>query len=545
MRVVAYCRVSTDNENQKTSIENQQEYYSELFEKLEEKGHAIFEQGMLYKADGTKQVLKGIYADEGLSASKTYKHREAFKQMIKDAKRKLFDRVYIKNVTRFSRSVEDGSKVLKDLKEYGVEAVFEDGNLSSLNPTHELVINMLMATAQEESRLKSSAIQFGIRQAQKEGKWTGGNLPYGYDMTKGFLNINKEESETVKLIFNLYYNESYGTQKIARYLNGKGILTKKSKKWSQIQVRRILENDIYIGKQITHKEIVNDVNRGTKRKVNEEDWIIHYKEELRIIDDESFNLVQMEIKKRLDMMKNKQRPSTKHLFSNLLICDNCRNALKRKKRKAYRRKDGTSKELGYEWACTINDRYGKDRCEYRNALTEEYIIDRIKNEILNIKNDKSKLETIYKEYCKVNFEVTQEQINDIKIDIDKIKKNRELNFGLLSEGIIDKEEYKDRNDILQEQLKEKQDKMNRYMYIDKEIKDSRLKYNKYLEYINSVNVDKLTNATLKKIINYIEVYTIYNEETGKNEKDINIYWNFLDSSEDQILLEGVLKELKG
>src|SRR5689334_19629182 len=150
MRIVAYCRVSTNHEDQKESLENQRQHYDELFNKLKPTGYQVPDVGLLYKANGTHMKLSGIYADEGISAAKRNKYRGAFNRMIEDAKRRLFDRVYVKSITRFSRRLEEGSTILKDLAEYGVEVIFEDGNLSSKNASHEMIIGMFLALAQEE-----------------------------------------------------------------------------------------------------------------------------------------------------------------------------------------------------------------------------------------------------------------------------------------------------------------------------------------------------------------------------------------------------------
>ena len=106
--------------------------------------------------------------------------------MIECAEQKIFDVIYCKNVQRFARNVEDGSGTLKQLKQYGVRVIFEEGNLDSSNTSHELVINMLLSVAQQESQSKSIAVKFGINKAQQQGKWTS-NRPLGYDRQDGFF----------------------------------------------------------------------------------------------------------------------------------------------------------------------------------------------------------------------------------------------------------------------------------------------------------------------------------------------------------------------
>lgn len=187
------------------------------------------------------------------------------------------------------------------------------------------MINLFATLAQEESNNRSYIVQFGIRIAQRKGKWTTGTPPYGYNIKDGFLVINELEAIVVQRIFNEYYNQGYGTGRICRNLNSDGIPTKKGKQWSQKQISTILDNDIYTGIQTTHTKQTIDINRQLQKLIPKEEQIIHEYEHLKIIDPELFQLVQ----------------------------------IKRKKRKAYVRKDRSSKGLGYEWCCAINDMYGK------------------------------------------------------------------------------------------------------------------------------------------------------------------------------------------
>ena len=135
MKVVAYTRVSTDSLEQKNSIENQKKHYLDLFEKNK---LDVADCGLLYKKDGSKAFIKGIYADEGITGKSKRNIRCAFNQMIEDAKMRKFDRIYIKNIARFSRYSGMGQKTYKELKVLGVEIIFEDGNLSTMVGANEL-----------------------------------------------------------------------------------------------------------------------------------------------------------------------------------------------------------------------------------------------------------------------------------------------------------------------------------------------------------------------------------------------------------------------
>ncbi|TCT16409.1 DNA invertase Pin-like site-specific DNA recombinase [Natranaerovirga pectinivora] len=517
MKVVAYCRVSTNSEDQLNSLENQKNHYTKLFEK---ENLDVADCGMLYKKSGEKSFLYGIYADEGLSGAKDYEKREAFKKMIEDAKKGYFNKIYVKNVQRFTRYIKDGSSVLKELKKYDVEVFFEDGSLSSLNPSHELFINMFTITAQEESRIKGAAVQFGIRESQKKGKWTGGVHPFGYDLVKGYLHINNEESEIVKVIYDMYLNKGSGYQSIARYLNDDlKVTTKLGKQWSTKQIGSMLKNPLYKGVQRTHMTYVDDINSGTVKKVPEDKWIVHYKEELKIIDSEVWELTQRELAKRKKMHKDKVRPSNKHLLSNLLVCPKCGVGLRRKKRKAYVRKDGTSRDLGYEWRCTMNDRYGKSRCENNNMVIEKEIIENVKNKVIELKENKQKIDEKIMDVIKAKFNPNvDEEIKKILVEKEDINKQEMTNLNLLTKGIIDEKQFQKQNDELQKQLKENEYKHNKLLRLDEEVKELKFNYKQYINLLDSVDVNNLDNATLKKLI--ISVYVF-----ASNKKAIETKFN--------------------
>lgn len=134
-RCVAYCRVSTNHDDQKNSLEAQKAYYTEIFKKEKYNPAKV---GVLYKKGGVKEKINGIFADEGISGT-SLKRREAFKAMIEYAKKKAFDIIYVKSV---SRSVEDGVKIVKDLKEIGVGVVFEDCGIDTSKEYNEFELEL-------------------------------------------------------------------------------------------------------------------------------------------------------------------------------------------------------------------------------------------------------------------------------------------------------------------------------------------------------------------------------------------------------------------
>ena len=504
MRAVAYCRVSTDETNQLNSLKNQKEHYEELFKK--EKFEPV-EVGLLYRKNGSEEIrepLRGIFADEGISGTKL-KNREAFRYMMECAKRKEFNIIYVKNVARWARSVGDGDKTLKDLKQYGIKVVFEDGNLNSFD--HELVINMFFSVAQEESRNKSIAVQFGIRKAQKQGKWNC-QVPFGYDIMNGYLQINKKEAETVKLIYDKYLKEGWGTSKICRHLNDVEITTKNDKQWCQTQVCYILDNSLYVGKQTNHTIQNIDVNRNILKQIDKSEWNVIQKEELRIISDEDWKYVQLERSRRKSMVNYATRHSSTHILSNLIYCGNCGGNHKRKKRNS-RDKFGNKKSIGYEWTCQINDMYGKKKCDTRNAIKEEDLIEKIIDLIKlekEIMTDEYMDNLIKKDICRLYDETNYEKnLILLQEEIDDIKLNSKNLLSLYSKQIIDDEEFKDRNVHLKEELYKKETELRKLQSRDLEIERLKVLHYERRKYINEMDIDNLSNAILKHTFSRIIV----------------------------------------
>ena len=508
---VAYCRVSTSTKDQNNSIEAQKKYYTELFTN---KDYNPANVGMLYKKDGTKGKLMGIFADEGISGT-SLKHRQAFNTMIEYAKKKVFDIIYVKSVSRFARSIEDGVKILKDLKDVGVGVYFEDCKINSLDDSQEFVLNFLMGFAQEESRNKSKSIKWGMKRLYEKGGWNG-SAPYGYIVENNLLKLNDKESEVVKKIYDLFLNEGNGTGKIARYLNTNNIPTKIGFKWSQKQIMDILKNHIYTGEQRTHITESKDINRKTYTFIEEEEkQIVHQFEYLRIIDDKLFRLVEIEKEKRLEMLNRHTGHSNKNLLSSLLYCSHCGGSYKRKKRHSYRRKDGTQLDIGYEWTCSINDMYGKNRCSHRNMVIETEIIDQIKQEIVRLKNNN--MDDLYELYLivKYDYDVSKSRYKDLIKLKTRVSNEIQILRSDLVEEAIDKDIYREQIKPLNEKAVNINTEISRIENYECQLLDARLKYKQYIDYIKGVDLDNLTNVGLKKIFKNITIGEVISEIGNK------------------------------
>lgn len=501
MRVVLYCRVSTIDGEQLTSLKHQIQHYEEI---LNNKDYKKVNVGMLYSKERGSEPLEGIFADEGISGTKK-KNRKAFEYMMECAKNKAFDLIIVKNIPRFARNVGDGANDLKLLKSFGIDVHFEDGNLRFSQ--NEATINVLLTMAQEESRAKSTAVQFGIRKSQSEGKWTS-NCPYGYNRVNGYLEINAEEAEVVKKIYDLYVNLNYGQNKILKYLINNNVPTKKGGSWWQQHVQNILINPLYKGIQTTHKSVNKDVNIILVKDVPSEEWIQHIKEELKIIDEELWKKAQDKFKERTIEHSNHHRHSDVNLLSTVLKCGNCGSTMRRKKKKT-KLSQNTVWTGEYEWVCQNNDLFGKDKCSFRNRADESYLIDFCKKNIVGYREHKRELDKRFEEYLETYYNLdTQTKLENLQNLISDLKKSFQNKIRLNDKGLINDKE-------LEEFLKEYRKEVNEYeeeeyklKNINIEIEKSKRRYNEFIKYLCQVDVNKLTNADLKKIFAAITVTTI-------------------------------------
>jgi site-specific DNA recombinase len=303
-KVAGYARVSTDSEEQQTSYEAQVDYYTRYIQSRED------------------WEFVAVYTDEGISATNT-KHRDGFKQMIKDALDGKIDLIVTKSVSRFARNTVDSLTTVRKLKEHGTEIYFEKENIFTFDSKGELLITIMSSLAQEESRSISENVTWGQRKRFADGKVS---MPYkqflGYEKGEdGTPVINEEEANIVRLIYRLYL-EGKTPAGICRFLEQQNIPTPSGKqKWSQTTVDSILSNEKYKGDALLQKKFTTDF-LTKKMKVNEGEVPQYYVERSHaaIIDPLEWDMVQAEISRRRALGR---AYSGNSVFSSKLICSDC------------------------------------------------------------------------------------------------------------------------------------------------------------------------------------------------------------------------------
>ena len=554
---VAYCRVSTDHEEQKNSIIEQQKQWLELFSKT---GSQSANVGLIchramprLTADGkeikgsliTEPRTDGLYIDEGISG-KSLHNRKAFKKMLEDARLRKFDMIYVEDVSRYSRSVEDGYTTIKDLRELGVGVYFRKEGWNSLDLSKDFELQLRLSIAQEENRSKSDRIKWSMDRLRKKGGWNS-TPPYGYDKVDGFLQINPIEAEYVKMIFNWFTHDMWGLGKIVRELNKINAPTKRGGLWRESQISDVLKNQIYNGIQITHKVESYDITRNTRKKIDPDDWITFPKEELRIIDSDLFALTQIEYARRTENYSQGNRQRTHineaneevyHLLSGLLYCSKCGAKKKKKKRYAYKRKDGTSNNLGYEWLCRIQDSYGSDNkigsCPgERLALPEADVIEAIKHEIRVLKT--SNLDSTFKMYITEKYKgLSVSKKKPLEIKVKKLNGEMRQLRQDKRDGLIDEDLYKEQIKELNKEISDTKTQISRIDRVQEERRHDIELFNAYKETISDIDVDSLTNAVLKRVFHKIYI-SYYKDDKGKKHPSVRFVYKFLDITGDDLV----------
>ncbi len=482
MNVAAYCRVSTDKENQLNSLEAQKRFFSEY-------------------AERTGDNLVRLYADEGISGTKI-KNRKEFLRMMSDAERGLFDMVVVKDISRFARNTVDLLQNIRKLKALGIETQFLTANMTSMGNS-EFVLTIFGALAQEESANTSKRVKFGKRVNAEKGKVP--NLVYGYDKTIGEyfdLSINRIEAETVRNIFRWYAEEGYGAAKIAGLLNDRNLKTKRGCKWSSVAVCRILTNELYTGKIINGKQEVADFLTGKRKKKDKEEWVVVERPELKIIEEETFGKTQGIMAERGKIFKlDKERQSNKHLFSTLIKCKECGWS--------YRRTERKYKNTYVRWVCSGRNAKGSESCSNAATVEEGELVSVLTRYFARLLAEKKGIVAhVVGEFERI-YQAKDDNVNyekELKAELEKLQNARKKYMDLYADDLISREELnrkiggsRKRIEQLENELKTVSDQI-----IGRDRLESILTKT-FKEIEDIADVSQMTNAQLKKIVRKIEV----------------------------------------
>ncbi len=317
VRVAAYCRVSTEEENQQNSYATQISYYTD------------------YINSNPNWKMVGIFADEGISGTRT-KNRTQFNKMITMARRHRIDLILCKSISRFARNTVDCLDFVRELKSLGVTVIFEKENINTSSMTSEFAISLYASFAQAESESISKNVTWGIEKSFREGKvrYQLGNM-LGYRMgDDGKPYIVESEAEIVRKIFRMYA-DGYTSQEIADELVKNGDKRRDgTTNWTRNHVYQILQNEKYVGDAVCQKTYTVNCITHERAKNHGEKPMYHIQDcHDAIIDRDTYDTVRLELQKRkIDAkrgVREKGRYHTKYCLSRIMVCPHCGSAYKR------------------------------------------------------------------------------------------------------------------------------------------------------------------------------------------------------------------------
>lgn len=376
LRVAAYCRVSTDDEEQLTSYEAQQTYYTDK---------------IMTNRDWT---MAGIFADEGITGTSARKRPE-FLRMIRQCRQKKIDIILTKSISRFARNTVDCLNYIRVLRELGIAVIFEKENINTLEADSEILITMLGAFAQAESESISANVRWGKRQAMREGKaHIQYNRLYAYEKGEdGNPKIIPEQAEVVQSIYDQYLTgaslrmikERLESEQIP---NGAGNIH-----WTLSSIRSILTNEKYCGDVLLQKTYVSDcISRKVIRNTGQLPMYLVQNHHEGIVDRKTFDAVQSEMARRnagkspskKNAITGMTSYASKYALSERLVCGECGTL--------YRRctwsRQGKKRVV---WRCVSRLDYGTKYCHHSPTLDEKPLQQAILAAINSVMSQKSSL----------------------------------------------------------------------------------------------------------------------------------------------------------
>lgn len=510
IKAAIYCRVSTEEQAKGdfTSLDSQRIILSEF-------------------AKVNKWSIQKIYQDK---ASGKDLNRPEFKKMMADAEENIFDRILITRVDRISRNLRDFLNLSDKLDQLGISIISSTEYIDTSTMVGKTVRNMMIMFAQMEREMGNERTREKMISMIKEGLWTGGLTPLGYDLKDKKLEINKSEADLVNKIFN-YYLEQPSALKVAQRLNSMGVKTKKritrnniergGGKFTKSSIVQILRNDTYIGKRKYQDQLYEGKHKA-------------------IVPESLFNKVQ----NRLDMSKRERHvthiSNLPHTLTDILECGYCGNHMT----SIYSNPRG-KKYLFYR--CTSRNKDSKDRCSSKDIKADE--IERFVEKIIKqLVIDEKFFSAVFKRLVynsSVGLKELQDEFSQLKSNLanKKTEITNILNAIALQPSDLAQKSLNTKLGELELNQEEIENKMNVVgtkitNQSKKTISKNELKevFNKYIEEFESVSPQKkkrINQLLFEKIICKVDSNSGIGEIVFKVRADgeIKRNWNKLNSTE--------------
>lgn len=421
LRVAAYCRVSTEEEEQQSSYEAQCTYYTDKI------------------MSNPEWSLVRIFADEGLSGTST-EHRKDFKAMIKYCKQQKIDLILTKSISRFARNTVDTINYTRMLRAMGIGIYFEKENINTLDMDSEMLITLLGAFAQAESESISRNVAWGKRQAMREGKVT-----YHYKTFFGYRKgadgkpeIIEDQAETYRFIVKLFL-DGYSLRNIRDKLIVEGIPYLEGKQWSTSTIRNLLSNEKYCGDALLQKTYVEDcISKKIVKNTGQREQVLVENCHQAIISRDKHKAILAELARRnaISSRSSKQAStgmacySSKYALTERLVCGECGTLYRR----CVWKNKGSTKVV---WRCISRLDYGTKYCHHSPSMEEtalqKAILD-VLNTVMSGKHTLIRLITEKMSQEMVRHPTDQKSLGDIERRLQEL----EAEFSrILEEDTVD------------------------------------------------------------------------------------------------------------
>jgi DNA invertase Pin-like site-specific DNA recombinase len=478
LRVAAYCRVSTETEEQNSSYEVQVAHYTEFIKK------------------NTEWEFAGIFADDGISGTNT-KKREEFNRMIDECMEGKIDLVISKSISRFARNTLDCLKYIRQLKEKNISVFFEKENINTMDAKGEVLLTIMASLAQQESQSLSQNVKLGLQYRYQQGKVQVNHKRFmGYTKDEeGNLIIVPEEAEIIKLIYREYL-EGKSLAGIGRDLEKDDILTAAGKpRWRPETIKKILLNEKYIGDALLQKTFTVDFL--TKKRVKNEGHVPQYYVENSheaIIPKELFLQAQEELHRRNNIYtgtdKNKRIYSSKYALSTITFCGDCGDIYRRVYWNIRGRKE-------FVWRCVTRIEQGPETCKNR-TVKEGDLYDAVMTAINRLlAGGDNMIRTLEENIHAVIGDTTEYKISEINALLEE--KQKEV-ISLANKG----KDY----ESLADEIDELREKRQTLLIEDASLSGENERINELIEFIrnNKYRTLRYDDTLVRKIIQNVSVY---------------------------------------
>lgn len=520
LRVAAYCRVSTDGDEQLESYKSQVKYYTELI-----KSNPDWE-------------FVDIYADAAISGTKT-DLRDGFNRMIEDAKHGKMDYILTKSISRFSRNTIDVLKYVRLLLDNKVAINFEEEKIDTMNMDGELILSVMSAVYQQEVENTSAHVKKGLRMKMERGEMVGfqGCLGYDYDKKTKSIHINPEEAETVRLIYKLYL-QGYGCGYIRRQLESLGRKTKDGgTHWTDSGVLFILKNEKYKGDLLMGKTYtVSPISKRRVRNDGVEDMYMIHDHHEAIISATEFDKAQEIRLNRAKKMQgeaitgNHVRLNTTYTFSGMLECGFCGATLARKMWPG-----ALGKPKKVRWYCVKAYKSGRATCPHCKAIPEEAIKQAFVDSFnMCLGRNKEMVDEL--------LECIEQELSDDTTTIDQRALSRKISnlekrisdlLDLKLDGNVDEDAYNRKYSELYKQLNELKEQREKAQIAGSKKESKHLRLKKFQELLTSKDkIDEFDDAVFKTIVDKVIIGEMGDDGIPEPWKIIFIYKTNISDTKD-------------